>query len=499
MAVATAESRLATLAVAVAVSGALGCDKDKRGSTPVERETRTRSAEIDPRPRGMSAACGPRGLPPDRHFVAEGLCARIVGYEQGEPRGITFAANGDLLGVTSGGEIRRYRDVDHDGLFAAGAPETVMWALTGGDNGHNCQADESHLYCGSKLGVKRWRYDPALDDGGAGEDFVLGMADTGRHPKHPVGVWGGWLYAVSGSVDNSMSPMPADYDTARNVVKRFPLKAYVAGKPFLWKDAEIVVRGVRNITAFARHPGGRVVGIENGLDDVLHAGVDVHQDNPAEAMVSIEPGKSYGYPFCFFAQRVVVDAVLIPPATPLSSEVKRELPVVKELARTIKSTRDDAWCVANVDRPMSFVQAHSSALGMTFPSPAGRFAFAERWREGAFVALHGSWDRDTSTGHKVIWVPFDEAGRAPMPTSTQDATSFPYETVFGGGRYGAPRDGEWSWRLGDAGEDPVRPTGVAISPLDGALYVSSDNRSGPTSNPTSKKSGSIYRIALVGR
>ena len=82
-----------------------------------------------------------------------------------------------------------------------------------------------------------------------------------------------------------------------------------------------------------------------------------------------------------------------------------------------------------------------------------------------------------------------------MPTSTKDATSFPYETVFGGGKYGAPRDGEWSWRLGDDGEDPVRPVGVAISPVDGALYVSSDNRSGPMS----KRSGSIYRIALVGR
>ncbi|NVL83949.1 hypothetical protein, partial [Escherichia coli] len=85
-------------------------------------------------------------------------------------------------------------------------------------------------------------------------------------------------------------------------------------------------------------------------------------------------GKKYGYPFCFCAQRVVENGVVIPPGTPLVSEVKHDVPVFKELAKNIKSTRDDAWCAANVDRPISFVQAHSSALGMAFPQPGATFA-----------------------------------------------------------------------------------------------------------------------------
>ena len=221
----------------------------------------------------------------------------------------------------------------------------------------------------------------------------------------------------------------------------------------------------------------------------------MHEDNPGEPVVALEPGKKYGYPFCFYAQRVVENGVVIPPGTPLASEVKHDTPIFKELAKTIKSPRDDGWCAANVERPISFLQSHSSALGMTFPEPAAPFALVAKWKSGAFVALHGSWDLGPSTGNKVIWIPFDADGKTPMPTSTKDATSFPYETVFGGGRYGAPRDGEWSWKLGDAGEDPVRPVGVAISPLDGALYVSSDNAAGPTS----AKNGSIYRIALLGK
>src|SRR5690349_6686488 len=117
MALPAGDSRSAifTIAVAVAASNHLGCTKDKRGATPVE--TQTRSGDVAPG--AATAACGPRGLPPDRHFVAEGLCARIVAYEQGELRGLTFAPNGDLLGVTTAGEIRRYRDLDGDGLFGA--------------------------------------------------------------------------------------------------------------------------------------------------------------------------------------------------------------------------------------------------------------------------------------------------------------------------------------------------------------------------------------------
>jgi glucose/arabinose dehydrogenase len=411
-------------------------------------------------------------------------------------RGITFAPNGDLIAVTTDGEIRRYRDVDHDGLFAEGAPETIVWAKAGGDDGHNCHLERQDLYCGSKSGVKRWRYAPESDQGGPGEDVIVGMPEGGRHPRHPVAVWDGFVYAVSGSADNSMSPMPPDYDTSRNIVKRFPLDRYAPAKPFQWKDGEIVVRGTRNVTAMARHPrSGRIIGIDNSLDDVAHGGVDIHEDNPGEAVVTLEPGKAYGYPFCFFAQRVVENGVVVPPGTPLASEVKANTPVIKEIAKNLKSTRDDAWCAANVARPMSVLQAHSSALSMAFPGPGAQLALAEKWRSGAFVALHGSWDRAISTGNKVIWMPFDAQGNTPMPTSTKDSTSFPYEVVFGGGKYGAPRDGEWSWKIGDAGEDPVRPVGVAISPVDGALFVSSDNSSGPTS----AKNGSIYRIALLGK
>jgi glucose/arabinose dehydrogenase len=61
-----------------------------------------------------------------------------------------------------------------------------------------------------------------------------------------------------------------------------------------------------------------------------------------------------------------------------------------------------------------------------------------------------------------------------------------------------PRDGTWSWSAGDLGESPVRPVGVAISPIDGALYVSSDNGTVPLQRKSgSTAQGALYRIGLA--
>ncbi len=473
---------------------ACGCAKDRPGAVPVETDptTQTRSGDL------KGVACGPRGLPPEQHFVSEGLCARVMAYDQGRLRGLTFAPNGDLYAVTIGGDIKRYRDVDHDGVFGKDPPETITWAKLGTDQGHNCFLDGEQLYCGTKSGVKRWRVQADTNQGGAGEDVVVGAPEGGRHPKHPVGVWDGFLYVVSGSAANAIDPMPADYDRNRGVVKRFALAKLQPGKPLHWNNGELFARGLRNLTAFGRDPHGRIIGVDNGLDDLRYRGEDVHDDNPAEIVVHVGQGKAYGWPFCFYAQRIVRDGQVIPPGTPLAAEVASSpIPVVKEIMKDTKSNKSDAWCAANTAPITSFVQAHSSALGIVFPPPNATFALPPRWQNGAFIALHGSWNRSPSTGNKVVWLPIGQDGQIPMPTSTAEQTEFPYEVVFGGGKHGTPKDGDWSWRVGEANEDSVRPTSVALSPVDGALYVASDNAGG--SDPTRSKSGAIYRIAILGR
>src|SRR5262249_52415973 len=203
-----------------------------------------------------------------------------------------------------------------------------------------------------------------------------------------------------------------------------------------------------------------------GLDNVHYQGNDVHNDNPGEQVLELKPGATFGYPFCFTAQRVLLNGQVIPAGTQV-------------LNQDFPSGHDDAWCAANSTPPATFLQAHSAPLDIIFFDDAPKGALPEKWRGGAFIASHGSWDRDMATGYKVVWMPFDSNGDPQMPTSTSSMTTFPYETVFGGGNASGPVDGPWSW----SAESP-RPVGVAISPIDGALYISSD------------ASGIVYRIGI---
>ncbi|TWT78379.1 Membrane bound L-sorbosone dehydrogenase [Posidoniimonas polymericola] len=58
------------------------------------------------------------------------------------------------------------------------------------------------------------------------------------------------------------------------------------------------------------------------------------------------------------------------------------------------------------------VGSHTASLGLAFYTGD---KFPERYHQGAFVGQHGSWNRAKFAGYKVVFVPFDEAGRPQPP------------------------------------------------------------------------------------
>jgi len=94
--------------------------------------------------------------------------------------------------------------------------------------------------------------------------------------------------------------------------------------------------------------------------------------------------------------------------------------------------------------------------------------FPERYRGGAFVAHHGSWNRSPApqAGYNVTFTPFD--GETPSADYEVFATGF-----AGSPEIRSPRQAEH------------RPTGLAVGP-GGALYV------------TDSMGGTIWRIVYVG-
>lgn len=107
-------------------------------------------------------------------------------------------------------------------------------------------------------------------------------------------------------------------------------------------------------------------------------------------------------------------------------------------------------------------QAHSASLEMTFyTATTGVAAFPAEYRGDAFVALHGSWNRATRTGYKVVRLRFNHG------VATGEYDDFMTGFVV---------DDQSVWG---------RPVGVAVA-HDGALLVTEDGHS------------TIWRIAYAG-
>jgi glucose/arabinose dehydrogenase len=184
-------------------------------------------------------------------------------------------------------------------------------------------------------------------------------------------------------------------------------------------------RGLRNTIGFGWHPqSNELWGMDHGSD---WRGGNL---NPEE-LNRVAEGNDYGWPYCYGKQQL--DAVIQDP--PDSTKA--------------------AYC-ANTAPSVLETQAHNAPIGLTFYSAA---AFPEPYRDDAFVAMRGSWNRFPPTGYKVVRISF-EAGQ---PTGFEDfVTGFLIEG--GNATFG-------------------RPAGITVA-ADGSLLFTDDTN------------GVIYRVAF---
>ncbi len=208
--------------------------------------------------------------------------------------------------------------------------------------------------------------------------------------------------------------------------------AFVPGTSRLW-----VTVNQRDNIAYPRHDDFD----GDGRDDygrVMQAYVDNH---PPEAFTAVVDGGNYGWPYCH-----------PDPDTPAGVD---DMPFERDVQTNADGARLDC---ASASRVSKGIQAHSAPLGLTFLQQTNA---PEPYRGGALVALHGSWNRSTKTGYKVVHFAWDAGAGLPGA-----------ETEFVAGW--ATANTQWG-----------RPVDVAVAP-DGGIYVSDDY------------SGTIYRVVRGG-
>jgi mono/diheme cytochrome c family protein len=208
--------------------------------------------------------------------------------------------------------------------------------------------------------------------------------------------------------------------------------------------------GHRHVLALAFHPVSKqFFMVQMGRDnlnvvDPAHYDALDNAERVAEVMHVIKEGSNFGWPYSYY------------------DPIKKAHMVAPEFGGdNVKKVDPNPY-----DQPLIAFPGHWAPLQMAIYTGT---QFPAKYRNGAFVTFHGSWNRAPRAqgGYKVAFVPFDEKG---MPTGT-------YETFADGF---AGKD-----EFVNTGDARFRPSGVAVGP-DGSLYISETEK------------GRIWRVIYTG-
>jgi len=210
---------------------------------------------------------------------------------------------------------------------------------------------------------------------------------------------GRYLYATVGSNSN-VGENGMDNEENRACILQVDL---ATGK------SRVYASGLRNPNGMDWQ-GGQLWTVVNERDEL---GNDLVPDY----LTSVKDGGFYGWPYSYFGQHV---------------------------DERVKEKRPDL--VARAIVPDYALGSHTAPLGLVFYN--GK-QFPAEYDGGAFIGLHGSWNRKPHSGYKVVFVPFSEGRPSGLPKD--------FLTGF----------------LSGEGEAYGRPVGVAVA-RDGALLVADD-------------------------
>ena len=330
-------------------------------------------------------------------------------------RQMALGANGTLfVGSRTAGRV--YAAVDRDG---DGRAEQVHTIASGLESPSGIAFRDGALYVAAVSRILR--FDGIESQLGAPPAPVV---VNGRLPTEAAH---GWKYLAFGPDGLLYVPIGAPCNICeRTDDERF---ATITRMKPDGSGLEIFARGIRNTVGFDWHPQTRELWIaENGRDEM---GDDVPPD---ELLRAHKPGLHFGFPYCHGGD------------TPDPQFGKRPC--------------------AEFEPPAMKLGAHVAAIGMKFYT--GRM-FPARYRNQIFVAEHGSWNRSTPQGYRVMLITLD-GNRAVR-----------YEPFAEGWLRGV-RQRRGSRTVGDSWG---RPADVLMMP-DGSLLIADD------------QAGAVYRVTYKG-
>lgn len=271
-----------------------------------------------------------------------------------QPRGMLQAPNGDVFVTESqGNRISILRDSNGDGRL----DERFVFA-TGLNRPFGLAFWRDYLYVGNTNAVVRFKYKYGQTKAeGAPEKIAdLESGPRGHWTRNVIFNQAGTkMYVAVGSASNVDGGEPS----TRAAINEFNPDG---------TGQRIYASGTRNPVGLAWNPKTKQLWSAVEERDLIG------DDLVPEYVTSIKEGGFYGWPYGYIGQH---------------EDPRR------------RGERPDL--VAKAIVPDVLIQAHSAVLGMLFYD--GKM-FPSDYQGDAFVALHGSWNRNLRTGYKIIRIKF---------------------------------------------------------------------------------------------
>lgn len=325
--------------------------------------------------------------------VPAGFSISLFADNMPQARMMVWAPDGDLFVAQSrAGTIT---------VMRGGSPDMRSEFATGLQNPFGLAFQNGYLYVGETTKISRYKYQPG-DTKASGAPEKLVDLPAGGHSTRNIAFSadGRKMYIAVGSQSNKN----AGEDPVRAAINEYNPDG---------TGHRVFAAGIRNPVGLAWQPG------TNTLWTAVNERDTLGDDLVPDYITSVKDGGFYGWPYSYIGSH------------PDPEHVGKMPDLVKSAIV-----------------PDVLMGAHVAALGITFYTGT---QFPQRYRNGAFVGLHGSWNRSKPSGYKVAFVPF--ANGKPS---------------------GAPEDFVTGWHLSDTPNTVWgRPVGVTVA-RDGSLLVADD-------------------------
>ena len=400
-----------------------------------------------PMSQGARLACetSPEGI-----TLPQGFCAITVAESLGRARHIAVAPNGDLFVAMNNargarGGVVALRDTDRDGR----ADLTERFGINGGTG---ILLHGTWLYFATNDAVLRYPMRPgSLTPSGEPDTVVMGLPSDRGHPAKSIAIGrDGALHVNIGSPSNMCSvreqPQP---DPCPELENRAGIWRFDANRLRQTQaDGRRFAAGIRNAVGVTINPAtGTLFAVQHGRDNLHQFFPQLYSEqesaeSPSEELQAVQEGDDFGWPYCYHE----------------NAQGK------KLLTPEYGGDKHSEGRCAQVEEPVAYFPGHWAPNSVVFYNAT---QFPARYRGGAFIAFHGSWNRAPrpQAGYNVVFVPM-----------RGDSATGPFE-VFADGFAGenvSPNGARY------------RPTGVGIA-TDGGLYIVDGQK------------GRIWKVMYVGR